>query len=438
MIDSISDLIRALRDQEQSIIEKENIKHPVILGEQFENLTKRLVTESFLTSPIFRNLDLHVTDGFIINADGSDSKQLDCLLTVGSGKDIAYSSGRKRYRLSDVIAVIEVKKTLYGTELTDAYDNLISTINKKVFDPDSFGILDLAFRSITGSPLPETNEELAHLSEQSQATYYCLRNDACLPIRIVFGYGGYTTEAGLRKGFINNLQRRFTPGTRSLGIDPASIPNLILCGDVAICKLNGMPIAAYSAQAPHSWLLVGSTDLHAIRVFLDIILSRIVSKFQLHCDIFGEDLSLEPLNILLQSEFIHFGDQRGWRYTAENLPKKSTSNSSALIAWQPTELSADEFHLIIRLCAEEYITATDARLFCEYVSSQGRDPADIFRKLIQCRLIYPTSDGTYRLLTKQLQPAILPDGRFVAGENNTGKFTRWLERHIELKTYSKQ
>jgi hypothetical protein len=35
------------------------------------------------------------------------------------------------------------------------------------------------------------------------------------------------------------------------------------------------------------------------------------------------------------------------------------------------------------------------------------------------------------LITDRCQPAILPDGRFAAGEDNTGRMTRWIARYVE-------
>ena len=56
MINTISDLLEAFLEKENDLLKKYDIvKHPGIIGDMYEGLTKEILNKS-----IFKNLDLHV------------------------------------------------------------------------------------------------------------------------------------------------------------------------------------------------------------------------------------------------------------------------------------------------------------------------------------------------------------------------------------------
>lgn len=77
---------------------------------------------------IFDNLDLRVVSGKITNSTGNMSKQIDCIIVCGSGNKLPFTD-EYVYDISNVIAVIEVKKNFYTKDLDSSYHNMISVTN---------------------------------------------------------------------------------------------------------------------------------------------------------------------------------------------------------------------------------------------------------------------------------------------------------------------
>ena len=53
----------------------------------------------------------------------------------------------------------------------------------------------------------------------------------------------------------------------------------------------------------------------------------------------------------------------------------------------------------------------------------------LFRSLLDTSLV-ALDKNCLVLITDACQCAILSDGKFVAGENNSGRFTRWMDKNI--------
>jgi hypothetical protein len=84
--------------------------------------------------------------------------------------------------------------------------------------------------------------------------------------------------------------------------------------------------------------------------------------------------------------------------------------------------------VIDRLCREDvFMTEPD---LLTYLANAGRQPDSFFQSLVDTNLV--ARDGSRLVLTTTAcETAILPDGRSIAAENNTGRLTRWLHRYIE-------
>ena len=109
MINTIKELLESIRIQGINEISKfSHIKHGPTIGDMYEGLTKEMLNKA-----IFKDLNLKVCSGFICNRENELSKQIDCMIVVGDGIEIPYIKAYK-YDISQVIAVIEVKKDLFG------------------------------------------------------------------------------------------------------------------------------------------------------------------------------------------------------------------------------------------------------------------------------------------------------------------------------------
>jgi hypothetical protein len=157
--------------------------------------------------------------------------------------------------------------------------------------------------------------------------FHSMVADQIAPIRIILGYGGYSTEYGLREGFLQYLGRNLNV----LGFGPPSVPNLIVAGKASLVKLSGHP------------------------------------------------------------------------YHAQLLPNGR---------WPPpsSESSDDDY-------------------FRAIASSAGLDRNAFIKSLTDTTLI-ARQGSILKLTTIVCRCLVLPDGRFVAADDNSGRLTRWLSRYL--------
>ena len=80
MLQSVSDLLRALQIAEAKILSESEISHPGVIGEMYEGLTSQI-----LELPLPKSCNLRVATGFLKNKNGQLSRQLDCLIVFGDG-----------------------------------------------------------------------------------------------------------------------------------------------------------------------------------------------------------------------------------------------------------------------------------------------------------------------------------------------------------------
>ena len=271
MINTIKDLLESLRIQGVNEISSFlDIKHGPTIDDMYEGLTKEMMNKA-----IFKNLDLKVCSGFIFNEETESSKQIDCMIVVGDGIKIPFSEIYK-YNINQVIAVIEVKKDLFGKEMDLAYKNLLSV--KNIVKPDhgmTIDILEQAYENVTGRKLPD-QQELDKMTEEEQYLYHALVVEAYMPIRIIFGYGGFSTEKSFREVFMEYISKKF----KVKGYGVTSIPSLIIAGERSILKTNGIPFAISNKnQKLGEWYALGSANKAPIFFLLYLIWTRLYYLF---------------------------------------------------------------------------------------------------------------------------------------------------------------
>ena len=118
MIRSVGDFLLELKDAEAAKLAEVGITHRPSIGEMYEGLSKDL-----LSRVVPPQLQLELVRGFIEDGEGGLSGQIDCMLVAGEGRSIPYTDAFI-WHVKDVIAVFEIKKTLYGKDLVDAIDHL--------------------------------------------------------------------------------------------------------------------------------------------------------------------------------------------------------------------------------------------------------------------------------------------------------------------------
>lgn len=115
-IHSLSDLLYALAKQENEVLKSYGIQHRPTIGNQYEGLTAEILNKSIFC-------DLHLTVARNSFIEGSNT-EYDIILADGTGMAVKYSERQFVFKPQQVLAVIQVKKNLYGAEVKDSYENL--------------------------------------------------------------------------------------------------------------------------------------------------------------------------------------------------------------------------------------------------------------------------------------------------------------------------
>lgn len=88
----------------------------VTISNMFEGLTAELLNRS-----IFTGLSLKIVkNSFICNYSAILIKEIDRIIVIGNGIKVSFTNQYK-YHIKDVIAVVQVKKKLFGATIDGAY-----------------------------------------------------------------------------------------------------------------------------------------------------------------------------------------------------------------------------------------------------------------------------------------------------------------------------
>lgn len=318
MIRTVSDFLVAVRDTALAEIDRSRpVGHPGMIGDMYEGLTRELLARS-----VFADFDLRVVQGKVLGPDGTLSDQLDCMVVVGEGEQLPYSP-HFIYPLDQVLAVIEVKKTLYKGTLGDAHQNLLSVVDRSELRAIRGNQIVPAFRAVSGTAIHSVSD-VDTMSALHQQTYNSLVGDVLLPLRVALGYQGFVSEFTLREGFWRYLESKRTIdfSTPIRAFSPFALPNLVIASDSSLVKLNAMPYALRRQQ--DEWMLYGSIPGQSLLVLLELLWHRIASHFDVTLDVFGEDLEIEQLNPLLSARVgIAPSGQLGWIYELGHIPSRT-------------------------------------------------------------------------------------------------------------------
>jgi hypothetical protein len=407
MIDTVANLLDAIAEREAKLIESAGIKHPPTIGGMYEALTAKVLGHALPT-----NQPLQVVSGFIRGADGKDSLEMDCMVVLGEVEDIPYSPKKRVPKLSQVVAVIQVKKAITSKDFEEGHNNIKSV---RAIAPDlayaTVGQVERAFETIARTPLVKP---LACLSPLQQTLVDLLHAQLNSPSCIVLGYYGYKGHRTFREGLSKYLQT--TIGIPNCG--PMSLPDVVLNSEVAAVKNIALP---WSAPLHGDWWPVYMTarikSPHA--VLLEAIWTRLVFRGLLSGSVFGEDLDLEEWCMLAAMRFD--SAKRGWVlrvHDDEAVPEAPVVPQQ----WSPVELSLPQCGLVTQLCK-----SPDGSIVIDDLSACDLIEADI-SYLNSHGLVGrdPRNAKVYRLLTQECRVVILSDGRFMAGDDNSGRLFRWV------------
>lgn len=406
--------------EERRRLDDYDLKHCPTIGNMYEGLSSKV-----LEGTIPPGLDLKVVEGFIVDHKGALSPQIDCMLVSGKGEEIPYSTSFK-WPIRNVLAVIEVKKNLYGSDISDSFHHLRTVSDFYVdwiYSDDSRDKIDInpalrAFSQITGIHAPPFSER-ENLSHEMQVIYHTIVMEQIRPLTIVLGYNGYKSESSLREGFCKFLESK-SKGER-YGVP--LFPHLITCNNTSLVKTVGQPWAI--PMTSEHWDFFASSSTNPVLLLLELIWTKISNTFKVRMP-WGDDLEVEVLNRLMEATVFSEGKLTGWLYTYTSMTEEQTPKDTSL-KWEPLKVTMKQFHYFNLLCNEIEIDV-ESKSFIEDVTHDGQSVEDFVRSMTQTGFV--AINGTQLVLTTvELNCAILPNGDFVVAENNSGRFMNYVHKN---------
>jgi hypothetical protein len=427
MITTVAEFLEQLREKEARILAKHDVSHAPTIGSMYEGLTKDLLGRA-----IPPNLGLAATSGFVVDSQGNRSKQIDCMITCAPGTGIPYTD-EEDVLIEDVTAVIEVKKNLYSDDLRSGYDNLASLRQLDAIGAGRSGeLLRDAFQGITRFAYPENEEQLHSYPYEIQLVFHSLAVDNMYPARVIFGYGGFATENGLRESFASFIERS-SEVNPAKGFGPARLPWLICCDSHMLFKVNGMPFHQ-PLQDDGFWPIYASRSGNPLEMLLEFIWTRLSYEGRLPGDIFeGSDPSVNAHRFLdVRPEKI--SDGWGWRYRYVGELPQALEGYPERAQWEPATIDEIQQAVLVKAGQEGHLDLLDSSVLRDLAENgyTAEGMADALNKL---GLAARVGDRLV-LLTRECVTAMLPDGRIVAGENSSGQLDRWVAAQITPRAHA--
>jgi len=420
MIRTVAELLSGIIREALPLLDASEIRHAPTIGDMYEGPSADLLERA-----IPEGLGLTVVTGFATDGAGNLSGQLDCMLVHGEGKPVPYTNAFV-WHVKEIIAVIEVKKTLHSAEMTDALEQLrsVKTLERKYISisaaksPDEAVDIRPALRAFaeTTRRVAPRYEDLDDLSVEDQMIFHTLVIEQTSIIRIVLGLHGFRNELAFRKALVELLQANI--GVNGFG--PGGFPQLIISGSYSLAKANGRP---YSAPLVNGeWPFFFSTPVNPLLLLLEFIWTRLDELFNMP-ELWGEDLDLEVPRVLLFGK----GNRHGWHLRFLDPSKEELSSVPMRKSWSPAFVTLEEFDVLQRLGAGANVRMDDVKLL-EWLRESDVEPEVLRDNLLETGLV-AMQDQELQLIAHDCLCAILPSGEYVAAENNTGRLTRWIAKH---------
>lgn len=339
MIEKASEILEQFIEKEAQRVEGIKMPHMPTLGSAYEEITRQGIDNKF-TIP--KGLDLKVVSGFISVCGEMLPEQIDCMLVHGVGERYGLTE-QYIYDIELVLCIFEVKKTLNKKDFKDALEHLnkvrqkfAQLFEKKLiedhYEPNLQAPAKL-FSQITGKPAPEKYHQIHDLEPEDGILFYALVQECYAPASIIHGYGGYKTESGFRKAFIDIIAEE--KDANGIGFGIPSFPTLVTANNFCLVKNNGFPYVAL--QGANNWVAVSSTRHNPAYMMLEIIWSKISLYFDVAMP-WNDTLETENLSPLLTAIGHREGNNVGWWYRT-NEPTEKFLEREAKVEWEPSTLS---------------------------------------------------------------------------------------------------
>ncbi|MGO4390230.1 DUF6602 domain-containing protein [Variovorax sp. M-6] len=427
MITSLSELLEALRTKEAAVLKRHDIKHGPTIGDMYEGLTRDIVGRA-----IPNELGVQVVEGFIEGLAGEKSNQADVLLVKGEGRKIPYTD-KVVWPIRDVLAVFEVKKTLYGDSLADAFTKMMKVAQlHKAFEASggysgkSIAFAHKNFARATGF-YPKFSD-VSGLPEPLQMIHHITLMEHLAPVRIILGYEGYVDELSLRKGISSYLLGQGPGPDRGM----MSLPSLVVCRNNSVLKLNGMPYCDRQDDVEGWWNTMASNAENPTRLMLEMLWTKIGTELDILLPM-DDSLNQEKLAPFLRQKYFD-GEIDGRRQTGfmmdfiEHLPSVDVEPEDS--TWTPHDTNVVESVALMRAAQDGTLRCDDLD-FVEFAAKHGTTTSSILESLTQKRVMgWMNAEKTIaRPIEESFVTVFTPSGKTVVSDQS-GMLSLWAEQQL--------
>lgn len=398
--------------------------HNPTLGAMYEALTENVVGR--MLPP---NLGLSIVSGFIYDDKGYRSGEIDRMLVRGEGKQLGLTD-KYEYHIKDVLVVFEVKKTLDKAAFVDAYQHLsgiskayslyFETLLENGYEPN-IEYAAKSFAQITGLAEPNRYSDMHRMKKEDAVIFYTLVQDMYSPIKIIHGYGGYKTEFGLRKVFLDFFENK----QRKHGFGTSSMPNLISSQNYSIVKTTGMPFKSPIFESGY-WPIIASSRDNVVYLMVEIIWTKI----SIFCDVsmpWGDDIDAEVMAPLLLGRHVcdTTNGEEGWLYTATETKESDLKSIERQVDWEPViaPLVVKEVAQAIGMYGQ---IKADSDAFNYYVDKWHLNEKVLVDQLIGTNLFSIDPFGWITFIGKALHLVEIDQDKY-AFSDNVQRLRKWCE-----------
>lgn len=418
MISSMAQLILELKRAEEKKLASYEITHPGTIGDMYEGLSTEL-----LGLAIPEEFNVQVVSGFAVGVDGALSPQLDVMVVHGQGDPVPYAKVCK-WPISQVLAVMEIKKNLYGNDLEDGLNKMSAVYKLDLAARRSLGTdtsLSTAIQSfarLTGT-YPLTDAEARALPDGLGCVFDIFKEEQLGPVRVILGYGGFTSELGLRDGFIEKIQ-----ANSDINSWPERMPSLVICRNNSIVKLNGQPYCSTLSREKF-WPFIASNSQNPIRLLLEQVWTKLTTTFEIVVKM-DDTLDLERLSPLLLCKFSidSSSDTRKVEYQHIDLDAAQLE-ATPIREWAPTVSDENESVLIAQAGANGLdLNSPDLQ---QWALDEGFNLLQACEELVAKRILAWSSKSTLRPVDDVVITTISPGGE-MSTAGNAELLGLWLTR----------
>ncbi|MEA2912173.1 MAG: hypothetical protein QOJ15_4254 [Bradyrhizobium sp.] len=417
MIASFAEFLLELKKKEEALLGMQDIKHAPTIGSMYEGLSKELLNRA-----IPPHLDLRLVDGFLRDAQGNLSPQLDCMVATGEGDRIPHTDSYV-WDIDNVLAIFEIKKNLYSTEMSDACPKLqeVSIMFIEAWADGRKRPIDRSakpFEMTTGVALPHASE-IENFDIQLKQIFHTIFFSEHAPLRILLGYRGFVSEYGLREGFVRYLEKF---PRRSRGVGLRTFPNQIICGMNSIIVAGGHPYCAPLIDG--KWAAVLSSSENPLRILIEMLWTKICSRFGLSMP---DDDSLieESFSPLLFAKAVKTDQDFGWHFQVNELSKEDLAERKPL-NWEPVLIDM-AMAAILTLLSRNGSIELDQPEFLESLEKNGKTRDQVVNDIVSLGLGAVKGETLHQV--QGFVTVFLPDGR-VAVSFEQDKLRLWMARSI--------